>query len=163
MPDASHSTAAPEEEQEPLLQLGPEFADSVNYRIRMAQILAYRAFEKRLPGYGGAARYLGLLSIIRSNPGQPQTRLADAVGLQRSSVVPILDKMEANGIVERRDIAGDRRSKAVYLTAEGEKVVAELTAPALEMERKTVAGLSPDAVKDLLKGLDHIIQNLRKE
>lgn len=163
MPDTLHTDHAKDDEHKALLQLGPEFSDAVNYRIRMAQILAFRAFEKRIPGYGGAARYLGLLSIIRANPGEPQNRLADAVGLQRSSVVPILDKMEANGIVERRDIEGDRRGNAVFLTTEGEKVVAELTEPALELERKSLAGLSPQEVNALMDGLDRVIRNLRKE
>ncbi len=163
MSSAAKAVETVTDDRDEFLPLGLEFENAVNYRIRMAQILAFRLFEKRLPGYGGAARYLGLLLIIRANPGQPQYRLADAVGLQRSSVVPILDRMEAHGIVERRDIEGDRRSKAVFLTAEGEKVVAELSEPALEMERKTVAGLSADEVKALLKGLDKVIENLRRE
>lgn len=158
----SHTLEADGDDAVPL-QLGAEFADSVNYRIRMAQILAFRLFEKRMPGYGGAARYLGLLSIIRTNPGQPQHRLAEAVGLQRSSLVPILDRMEDNGIIERRDAEGDRRSKAVWLTAKGDEVVAELSAPALEMETKTLAGLNRDQVDCLIQGLDRVIENLKRE
>lgn len=147
---------------EDLLQLSPELARSVNFRIRMAQILAFRHFEKERPGYGGAARFLGLLSIIRGNPGQPQYRLADAVGLQRSSVVPILDRMEAEGIVERRDVEGDRRSKAVHLTDKGEQVVRELIEPALEMEHAMLDGIDAAQRDQLIDGLDRIIENLRR-
>ena len=115
--------ASPEETPDALLPLGEGLEQSLNFRIRMAQILSFRHFEKQHPGYGGAARFLGLLSIIQANPGEPQNRLAEAVGLQRSSVVPILDRMEGEGIVERRDDEGDRRAKAVFLTDKGEQVV----------------------------------------
>ncbi|WP_292025332.1 MarR family transcriptional regulator [Maritimibacter sp. UBA3975] len=155
--------AAPFEGTEPeeLLALGHDLDRSLNFRIRMAQILSFRHFEKQHPGYGGASRFLGLLSIIKTNPGAPQNRLAEAVGLQRSSLVPILDRMETEGIVERRDVEGDRRAKAVFLTAKGEGVVADLSASALESERRMSAGLTDDQVTVLIDGLDRIIHNLR--
>lgn len=144
------------------LALQPELAQSVNFRLRMAQILAYRSFEARKGDHDGAARYLGLLSIICQNPGQPQHRLAEAVGLQRSSLVPILDRMAANGIVERRAVDGDRRTNAVWATPHGEAVVAELAAQALDLERQTLDGLSEAEVTQLLDLLDRIIGNLRR-
>ena len=149
-------------EQDQILSLGPDLERSLNFRIRMAQILSFRHFEKQHPGYGGAARFLGLLSIIRQNPGETQAKLADAVGLQRSSVVPILDRMEAEGIVERRDAAEDRRAKAVFLTAKGDKVVAELSASALQMEDRMTAGLTGGQKAEIARGLDQIIENLRR-
>ena len=144
------------------LALQPELAGSINFRLRMAQILAYKSFEACTPDHGGAARYLGLLSIICANPGQPQHRVAEAVGLQRSSLVPILDRLEANGIVERRAVEGDRRSNAVWATKLGEKVTADLTRKAQAVEEQTLAGFSEAEVTDLLAALDRVIANLKQ-
>ena len=47
-----------------LLPLGGDLQHSLNFQIRMAQILSYRQFEKKQPGYGGAARFLGLLPYV---------------------------------------------------------------------------------------------------
>ena len=44
--------------------------DMIGYKLRMAQILAFRAFEEKMSTYGKAPRYLALLSVIRQNPGQ---------------------------------------------------------------------------------------------
>jgi len=145
-----------------LLPLGADLENSLNFRIRMAQILSFRHFEKQHPGYGGASRFLGLLSIIRANPGSPQNRLAEAVGLQRSSLVPILDRMEDEGIVERRSVEGDRRSKAVFLTEKGEDVVSELSESALEVEKYISAGLTEEQRSALIQALDQVIYNLRR-
>lgn len=144
------------------LELQPSLERSVNFRLRMAQILAYKSFEAKVPDHGGAARYLGLLSIICQNPGQSQIKLAEAVGLQRSSLVPILDKMEANGILERRAVDGDRRSNAVWPTDHGQAVVADLTAQALELETRTLDGLSAEETDQLLGLMDRVITNLRR-
>ena len=145
-----------------MLALQPALADSVNFRLRMAQILAYKAFEATTPDHGGAARYLGLLSIICQNPGQSQIKLAEAVGLQRSSLVPILDKMEKSGIVERRAVDGDRRSNAVWATAQGEAIVADLSAQANVVEDATLEGFSPEEVVLLRDMLDRVISNFRR-
>ncbi|MCB1410879.1 MAG: MarR family transcriptional regulator [Rhodobacter sp.] len=143
------------------LSLQPALADSVNFRLRMAQILAYKSFEATTPDHGGAARYLGLLSIICQNPGQPQHRLAEAVGLQRSSLVPILDRMEKNGILERRAVDGDRRANAVWVTPLGEEIVADLSARANEVEAQTLAGFTDAEVAQLRDMLDRVISNFR--
>ena len=135
---------------------------AVNYRLRMAQILAWRSFEQRTPDHDGAARYLGLLSIIARNPDQPQHRLAESVGLQRSSLVPILDRMEAQGLVERRDAKGDRRAKAVRLTPAGRRAVDDLTAKAIAIEERTLEGFAPAEVEALTDMLDRLIANLRR-
>jgi DNA-binding MarR family transcriptional regulator len=144
------------------LPLQPELVPSINFRLRMAQILAYKAFEARVPDHDGAARYLGLLSIICANPGQPQHRLAEAVGLQRSSLVPILDKMAESGIVERRPVAGDRRSNAVWATPLGHSVVADLTAQAQAVEQRTLDGLNAQEIATLRQLMDRVIDNLRR-
>ena len=143
------------------LELQPALERSINFRLRMAQILAYKGFEATVPDHGGAARYLGLLSIICQNPGQSQIKLAEAVGLQRSSLVPILDRMEASGILERRAVDGDRRSNAVWPTEQGRAVVADLTTQALDLEARTLAGLSAAETDQLLGLLDRVIANLR--
>ena len=144
------------------LPLQDGLAPSINFRLRMAQILAYKSFEARVPDHGGAARYLGLLSIICANPGQPQHRLAEAVGLQRSSLVPILDKMEEAGILERRAVQGDRRANAVWATEHGQAVVADLTAQAQDIETLTLTGLSTQEVETLRGLLDTVIDNRRR-
>lgn len=150
------------DENDAPLSLQDGLAPSINFRVRMAQILAYKSFEARVPDHNGAARYLGLLSIICANPGQPQHRLAEAVGLQRSSLVPILDKMEEAGILERRAVAGDRRANAVWPTLHGQAVVADLTAQAQAIEARTLDGFTAAEVETLRGLMDRVIENLRR-
>lgn len=143
------------------LSAGPLGA-TVAYRLRVAQIAAYRRFEAVLDQYGSAPRYLGLLAIIGTEPGQPQSRLAEAVSLQRSSLVAIIDRLAAEGLVERRHTPSDRRVNAVWLTEHGHGVVAELVALAEQEEARLTAGLKGDERMELARLLDRVIENLQR-
>ena len=133
----------------------------IAYKLRLAQIAAYRAFEERVTGYGKAPRYLGLLMIIGANPGSNQSSLAEAVGLRRSSLVAILDQLERDRIVRRDPAPDDRRSKAVRLTGHGSRVLKELTEEAEAHEAALTRGIPEADLAILRAALDRIILNMR--
>ena len=142
------------------LNMGP-LDDLIGYRIRLAQIAAYKDFESVTREFGQAPRYFGLLALIEANPGLPQGRLADAVHLVRSSLVPIIDKLESDGIVERRAAGSDRRLKAVWLTTQGRKLLARLKPHVLAHEERLTAGMSERDKASLLRLLRQMDKNLR--
>ena len=91
----------------------------VGYHVRQAQMAIFADFDAALGELGVSPGIFGLLVIIAANPGLKQTRIADAVRLDRSTLVPALDKLEQRGLVERRAAPGDRRSNGIFLTADG--------------------------------------------
>lgn len=133
----------------------------IGFKIRMAQILAFRAFEDKLKIGGKSARYFGLLGFINANPGQLQTTLAEAVALRRSSLVSILDQLEKQGLVERRPVPSDRRANQVWLTEEGKTIVELLRKEGREHEQQATKGMSQEEIDAVSQGLDKIIENLR--
>lgn len=54
-----------------------------------------------------------------------QTALAQAVGLDKTTMVVTIDELEAAGLVERRPAAGDRRARIVAVTKAGRRKVAQ--------------------------------------
>lgn len=54
-----------------------------------------------------------------------QTALAQAVGLDKTTMVVTLDELEKSGLAERRPAAGDRRARIVAVTKPGERKVAQ--------------------------------------
>ena len=133
----------------------------VGYHLRVVQVAAFREFEGHLTAMGVAPRYLGLLMLIEANPGAPQSRLAEVIHLDRSSLVPILDKLESEGLVERRAGGSDRRLKSVWLTRAGEKLLARLKPMATEHEARLVAGFTAREKKQLVDLLARVRENLR--
>jgi DNA-binding MarR family transcriptional regulator len=70
-----------------------------------------------------------------------QTALAQAVGLDKTTMVVTLDELEAAGLAERRPAAGDRRARLVFVTKAGERKVARA--------RQIVAGIQADVLASL--------------
>lgn len=137
-------------------------ADTMSFKMRLAQILAFRTFEERLQSYGRAPRYLGLLGVIRHNPGQVQSRLAEAVAVRRSSLVAILDQLEADGLVRREASTEDRRAKGVWLTEKGEEVFDKLVLEAEAEEKALSAGIDEADLETAGRVMSHIITNLMR-
>jgi DNA-binding MarR family transcriptional regulator len=144
------------------LQLGA-MQDLLGFRIRLAQIAAYKDFEAVTKGFGQTTRYFGLLSLIEANPGLAQGKLAEAIHLVRSSLVPIIDKLEIEGIVERRSSSGDRRLKAMWLTAKGKKLLTRLKPLVAAHEERLTAGMSTEEKALLLRLLQRVDLNLRHQ
>lgn len=143
----------------PRLSPGP-LGDTIGYRLRVAQLAAYRGFEAAHVRYGAAPRYLGLLAIIGTQPGQPQSRLAEAVSLKRSSLVAIIDRLAAEGLVERRQSPTDRRVNSVWLTERGGRILEELMARAEQEEARLAAGLTTQERAELVRLLGRVVENL---
>jgi MarR family transcriptional regulator, organic hydroperoxide resistance regulator len=69
-----------------------------------------------------------LKSLMWLDPDEPQPMraLAERWGSDASTVTWLVDRMEEQGLVERRPHAADRRVRVVALTARGHEVRAEL-------------------------------------
>lgn len=133
----------------------------LGYKLRMAQILAFRAFEAKLTRYGRAPRYLGLLATIRADPGLSQNRLADAVALRRSSLVNILDQLEADNLLVRKPSPTDRRRNGVWLTEKGQQTVTALLKEAALEDARMTKDLTNDEINALHTILARVIHNLQ--
>jgi DNA-binding MarR family transcriptional regulator len=96
---------------------------NVGFHLRLAQLAVFKDFDSELGEIGVSPAVYSVLEVLQQNPGLTQSKLASAVRLDRSSVVPLLDKLGQRGLVERRASTTDRRHKHLYLTAAGAKLL----------------------------------------
>src|SRR3546814_12336259 len=102
--------------------LRAEFASSVAQAARSMR----RAVDRRLQPYGlTEATWLPLLRLSRSPVPMRQKDLAASLGLDSSSVVRLIDALQAAGLVQRQAEDQDRRAKAIVLTARGQSTAAQ--------------------------------------
>jgi DNA-binding MarR family transcriptional regulator len=121
----------------------------LGYRLRRAQQTVFRDFASSVaqvsPGRAG------MLLLIEANPGVTQGSLAHAVGLDRSTMVGVIDALEDGGLIERRR-GDDRRTNGLWLTRAGRTFVARLRRRIELHERRVAAHLSA-AERDTLLAL----------
>jgi len=122
----------------------------VGFHLRVAQIQVFRDFEQALAEQGVTPASFSVLEVLRANPGATQSRLAHAVHLDRSSVVPLLDKLEQRGLLQRRASTTDRRNNHIVLTATGLELLASATARVREHEKRMTRRMSAAQKKSLI-------------
>lgn len=77
------------------------------------------AFAEALDGLGLRPPQFLLLTMIDDTPGLAQQDLVSATHIDPSTMVALLDDLEAQGLAERRPHPSDRRKRALHLTGAG--------------------------------------------
>jgi MarR family transcriptional regulator for hemolysin len=116
-----------------------------------------RAADHRLQPFGlTEATWLPLIRIARTRTPMRQKDLAASLSLDGSSVVRLLDNLEAAGLIERREDASDRRAKAIVLTAQGRAVADKVEVMARRVRDEALAGLTDAEVETAARVLGHV-------
>ena len=87
--------------------------------------------------------------------------LAAASGRDKTRLIPILDRLEARGLLRRTPDPADRRNRIVALTAAGRELVASCRAGIREVEAELLAGLDPDERTTFVAVLDRLADAVR--
>ena len=127
----------------------------LGYRLRLAQQAVFRDFARSIPE--ASPGRVGILLLIDANPGVTQSRLAQAVGVDRSTMVVVLHALQARELVERRR-GEDRRTNGLWLTRTGRTVVASLKQRIRIHERRVASRLSTADRAQLLALLEKLAQ-----
>jgi DNA-binding MarR family transcriptional regulator len=115
-----------------------------------------RNFIALLEPYGFHPREFGLLTVVAKRPGITQQELAALARVDPSTMVALLDDLEARGIAERRVDRSDRRRRAVHLTPKGEESMRVLQREARRAAKEFLEPLTPeerDRLNTLLRKL----------
>ena len=135
----SHSSAEP-----PVT----EFAGQLLFRlwrashVRVAEVLASVALTPAL---------FAILNVVGSREGVIQQELGSALGIDRSTMVSLIDQLEAAGLAERRPAATDRRAREIAITPKGRRLLQRSRRLIAETEDEVFAGLSPEERGELIR------------
>lgn len=123
-----------------------------------------RAVDRRLQPFGlTEATWLPLIYLARAPAPVRQKDLAASLVLDGSSVVRLLDALEAGGLIERREESADRRAKTITVTSRGLSIIDQVEAVSREVRNATLVGLPPEAIEVATHALELVCRNLAKQ
>src|SRR6478736_79283 len=125
--------------------------EHLGYFIRRLQVWVFQDFIRTLAPVDIRPAQYSVLVVIAANPGLSQSDLADRLGIEGARVVRVLDKLEKRGLTQRLASPTDRRSHALRLTREGQKLLKRATLLAATHEAKLIEKLGPEQRKSMLE------------
>ncbi len=102
-------------------------------------------------------QYLYLIRICE-NPGIIQEKLAEMIKVDRTTASRAIKKLEANGFIEKRADAANRKIKRIFPTEKGKAISPNISRENEHSERVALQGLSEEEAT-VLSGL---LQTVRK-
>ena len=108
------------------------------------------------------ATWLPLVHIARAPAPPRQKDLAASMSLDGSSVVRLLDNLEAAGLIQRKE-GEDRRAKIITLTPRGKAIADKVETVARRIRSDALAGLSDRDIETTVRVLHHVSRVLDEE
>lgn len=124
----------------------------LGYHLRRTQVAIFRHFSRTVgaemditPGL------LGMLQVIEANPGLAQSRLAEAMEVDRSAIVKVVDQLQGRGLIVREPSPHDKRSHSIRLTDAGVTALRRMKTLMMRHEDEFTAVLSEKERRQLIE------------
>jgi DNA-binding MarR family transcriptional regulator len=125
-----------------------EFAGQLFFRLWRA---SHTRIASALESVGLTPALFGLLNLLGGVEDANQQELGTAMGVDPSTMVSLVDELEAKGLAKRRPHPKDRRARAVVLTAKGRRVRQRGREMAAQVEDEVLGGLSAADRRELIR------------
>jgi DNA-binding MarR family transcriptional regulator len=131
----------------------------LGYRLRRAQTAVFKNFAQVVGAEEDITPGLfGMVQVIAANPGLCQSRLAEAMDVDRSTIVAVIRRLEQLGLVERTPSRHDSRSHALHVTREGRATLRRVEAAVRRHEEEIARALSPAERRTLMRLLARLYE-----
>jgi MarR family transcriptional regulator for hemolysin len=138
-----------------------DFENSVGFIVNNTAKSFQRSLDIELRRNAGVTlsqwRVVGALVL---QPGLTQKEIADKMGIEGATLVPVIDKMEKDGLLKRKPDLIDRRANRIYLTSKADSLWESMTECALKIRRSSTKNISDDDIRITLDTLRKISKNL---
>jgi DNA-binding MarR family transcriptional regulator len=121
--------------------LGPQLSGRLTYLLKRAQLALDGLHEELLGPLGVNHRELSVLLLLDAREPESQQQVAGRLGVDRTTMVALIDGLEGKGLVARRPDAADRRRNVIALTGAGRKTLRRATRTSDQAEDRLLDGL----------------------
>lgn len=134
-----------------------EFAFLLNDVARLLRTFA----DQEARQFGMTRAQWAVLARLEHAEGLKQSELAELLDLQPITLTRLVDRLCANGLIERRADPNDRRAKRLYLTPAARPLMDRLTDLGGRMMETVLQGVDLATIERTIGELSHVRQNLR--
>jgi MarR family transcriptional regulator, transcriptional regulator for hemolysin len=132
---------------------------NVGYLLKDVSRRYVARFERHAAEVSLTLMQCKVLLHLSKNEGASQVRLCELTDVEPMMMVRILDRMEADKLLERRPHPADRRARRLYLTRKAAPILEEIDRISEVTRSEIFAGVSKADREAFLKVLQHAHAN----
>lgn len=125
----------------------------LGYLLRRAQGAMHRDFMAAVASLGLTQKQCATLWLVHANPAVSQAEVAAALGMDRATMMAVIDRLEDRGFVIRKRSSVDRRRQDLYLTPAGQATLKKAKKRIADHEEKFRAQFSEAELAALFAAL----------
>ena len=131
-----------------------------SYQLMKMQSLFHKQLLKGLEDTNLSTGQPKVLAYLKSNEGKCQKEVAEACLIEPGSLTILLNRMEKQGMIERRFQGGNRKTRYIYLTDFGMEMADRVIACFYEVESMAFSGFTEEEKKSFRELSEKIANNL---
>jgi DNA-binding MarR family transcriptional regulator len=133
---------------------------NIALRLTVLARLMRNRFDREVAGLGVTRSQWSMIVVVARNPGATQRTIAEALEMSEASAGRLIDRLCAEGLLQRQERHDDRRARAVYLTKAAEPLLAQLSDIGKAGEHRIFRNFSEEDLTSLEHLLDRVYRNL---
>jgi DNA-binding MarR family transcriptional regulator len=133
------------------------------FLLRRAHQISASIFESACADVDLTQAQYGALTVLSSEPGIDQSRLARALAFDKVTVLRVLRGLEERGLVSRTMSQTNRRQMVVRLTPAGKRLLKRAESPVQEAYARLMAPLTARQRQDFIQLLHVMTDGLNTE
>jgi DNA-binding MarR family transcriptional regulator len=120
-----------------------EFKGALGFLLALSKQRLADEFVAAFDARGLGARHFAVANLLWHRPGLRQTDIAQVFAMDRTTVMNVVDELEASVMVKRQPHADDRRAHAIELTEAGSAWRTQMLPVVAECEQRFLSPLTP--------------------
>ncbi len=141
-----------------------DYENNIGFIVNRTAKAFAKAFDTELRNKVGITfgQWKVIVMLVNQN-GLTQKEIADRLGLEGPTLIPVIDKMEKGGLVIRKVDADDRRNNRIYRTEKADALWDRMLECSFRIRQISVKDIPEQNIAIMRSVLDKIWQNLRTE
>lgn len=141
-----------------------DFENNIGFIVNRAAKAFVKALDTDLrENVGVTFGQWKVIVMLANQNGLTQKEIADRLGLEGPTLIPIIDKMEQEGLLVRKVDPDDRRNNRIYRTEKADELWDRMIECARRIREVSLRGIPEQDISIMRKVLEKISENLRME
>ncbi|MDE1725327.1 MAG: winged helix-turn-helix transcriptional regulator [Thaumarchaeota archaeon] len=138
-----------------------DYENSVGFVVYTASKVIQKAYDVELRNKAGITiTQAKIIFALYVQSGATLRDLADKIGVESPTLVPVIDKMEEDGYVKRKLDPKDRRLKRIFTTPKADKLWDSMMDCAAQIRKVSTTSLSEQEIQSAIRIIRKISENL---